>query len=63
MLWGFYSSVEPTLFFLGKEELFLIRKILIKLLILRDPFRIAILFIRVSCEAQDISFLSFLRTT
>ena len=38
-------------------------KILIKVHILRDPFHIAILFIRVSHEAQDISLLSFLRIT
>ena len=59
----FYSSVEPTFFFLGEEELFLIRKILIKVCILRDPFYIAILLIRINHEMQDISFLSFLRTT
>ena len=39
------------------------RKILIKVRILQDPFHIAILLIRVSREAQDISFLSFLRIT
>ena len=42
--------------FLGEEELFLIRMILIKVRILRDPFHITILLIRVNCEAQDISF-------
>ena len=53
---GFYSSLEPTFLFLGEGELFLIRKILIKALILRDPFHITILLIRVNHEAQDISF-------
>ena len=63
VLWSFYSSVEPTLFFLGEEELFLKRKILIKVRILWDAFHIVILLIRVSREVQDISFLSFLKTT
>ena len=34
VLWGFYSSVELTFFFPGEKELFLIRKILIKVRIL-----------------------------
>ena len=38
-------------------------KILIKVRILQDPFHTATLLIRVSREAQDISFLSFLRIT
>ena len=63
VLWGFYSSVESTLLFLGEEEFFLIKKILIKVHILRDPFYIVISLTRVNHEAQDISFWNFLRTT
>ena len=48
--------MELTLLFLGEGEIFLIRKILIKALILQDPFHITILLIRVNREAQDISF-------
>ena len=62
VLWGFYSSVEPTLLFLGEDEFFLIKKILIKVHILRDPFYIVISLTRVNREAQDISFWNFLRT-
>ena len=62
VLWGFYSSVEPTLPFLGEDEFFLIKKILIKVHILRDPFYIVISLTRVNREAQDISFWNFLRT-
>ena len=56
VLWGFYSNVEPTFSFLGEEEFFLIKKILIKVNILRDPFHTMILLIKVNREAQDISF-------
>ena len=58
--WSFYSSVELT-FISWQKGSFLMGKILIKVRILQDPFHITILLIRVSCEAQDISFLSFLR--
>ena len=54
VLWGFYNSVEPTFSFLGEEEFFLIKKLLIKAHTLWDPFHIAILLIKV--KAQDISF-------
>ena len=63
VLWGFYSSVEPIFPFLGEVEFFLIKKILVKVHILRDPFHIAISLTTLNREAQDISFWSFLRTT
>ena len=62
-LGGFYSSVEPTFPFLGEQEFFLIKKILIRAHILQDSFHIKISLTRVDREVQDISFRSFLRTT
>jgi len=56
VLWGFCSSVELIFSFLGEKELFLIRKIFIKVCILQDPFHIAILLIMFNHEAQDIYF-------
>ena len=60
---GFFIVAWNRLWFLSEEEFFLVRKILVNVRILWDPFHIEILLTRVNCEAQDISIWGFLGAT
>ena len=56
--WNFYSSVELT-FISWRGRSFLVGKILINTCILRDPFLVETLLIRVNCGVQDISLCRY----